>query len=273
MFSLVQRKSSIIPTLKSDIARLNKQVEYLNVALDALLNYKMTDIPFEQLIEKWPVAVAEDLICNTSAEDLRIRAENILNYFVADSITGKKVYIIPSDEQMYHCCVDRQVVSMPCDNDKHPELSGQYDAIVLYDCLDYLINPELYIANLKNHLVDGGKVYIRFHPWCSRSGTHLYKSINKAYFHLVFSPDEIQSIFGQKVDFTYPVTRPIETYDKWVSGYKVLHKNVVCDDIEDFFYSDDKIIKRICSHYETFNGLLLPSEHLSVLFVDYVLQK
>ena len=38
---------------------------------------------------------------------------------------------------------------------------------------------------------ENSRLFVRFHPYTSRNGTHLGNQINKAYIHLIFSDDEL----------------------------------------------------------------------------------
>jgi hypothetical protein len=76
--------------------------------------------------------------------------------------------------------------------------------VFLYDVLDHAIDAEqAYIKEAHRCLAPNGTVYVRCHPWTSKHATHLYKQgINKAYFHLFLTWDEIRGVDQSRSDFS-----------------------------------------------------------------------
>jgi hypothetical protein len=90
---------------------------------------------------------------------------------------------------------------------------------------------------LRDVLTPNGKIFIRTHPWTARHGGHSYEHINKAFIHLVFTPDELfQS--GVKPDHNLKIVRPMATYEKWFveAGLKITDRNIQAEPVEPFFH-------------------------------------
>lgn len=264
VFNLLRTKSTALSDHVKSLQKIKTDISFLNCIVEELVQFKPTDIEISELVKNWPIAIYEDLICRPGDE--LIKAQQILNLFVADSVKNKDVMALGEyKKELTQICLEQGAASV--------NETDQYDMIIAYDTFDYRSIP-ITIDSYKNKLKDNGKLYVRFHPWCSRTGGRTHTDLNMAWVHLVFTPQEMFDIFGYVPNNNvFPIFKPLEEYTKVVSNFKVLHHNVVREDIEDFFYKDTKIIKRINSHYDKFDGLVLPSEHLSILYVDYVLGK
>ncbi len=264
IFNLMQNKMFLLKEYSSKLKDMNQNIEFLNTIISELANVPCESKPLDELIKNWPIAIHDDFICRPGDE--LIKAESIMNFFVVDSVKDKDVLVLGDlKKELSEICIKQGAKSV--NND------CLYDMIIAYDVFDYRAIP-ISIDGYKSKLKDDGKMYVRFHPWCSRTGGRLHQDLNLAWAHLVFSPQELFDIFHYTTTKSvFPVLKPIEEYDKIVAAFKVIHKNVVREDIEDFFYRDSYIIKRICSHYDKFDGLILPVEHLSILYVDMILGK
>jgi 2-polyprenyl-3-methyl-5-hydroxy-6-metoxy-1,4-benzoquinol methylase len=159
---------------------------------------------------------------------------------------------------------------------------ASYDAVLLYDVLDHLKDEDEAVSVLKNIrdvLDDKGKIFVRCHPWCSRHGTHLYQSINRAYLHLCLDEENITKL-GYKFLPTIKIIHPLQTYDRWFQAAE-LHTvswNVVREQVEPFFHQPPiaALIKKNWkdSPEETLaKGHHYPSWQMEQQFVDYVLVK
>ena len=159
---------------------------------------------------------------------------------------------------------------------------GPYDVILLYDVLDHIIDedPQTIKESIYGVLKDNGKVHIRCHPWCSKHGTHAYKSLNKAYIHLFFSPEDLAGM-GIRTIPTRKIIHPITTYDDWFSkaGFKKIESNVLRDNVEPFFEQEDVLCKIIKDHWKDSyeerlsSGKVFPRFQLEASFLDFVLSK
>lgn len=260
----MQNKMVLLKEQFAKLKDLNQNLEFLNTIICELNNISYESKSIDDLIKSWPIAIHDDFICRPGDE--LVKASSIMNLFVVDSVKNKDVLVLGDlKKELSSICIEQGVKSVNED--------VLYDMIIAYDVFDYRSVP-ISIDGYKSKLKDDGKMYVRFHPWCSRTGGRLHPDLNLAWAHLVFSPQELFDIFGfTVVKHVFPILKPVEEYDKIVAAFKVIHKNIVREDIEDFFYKDSYIIKRICSHYDKFEGLLLPSEYMSVLYVDYILQK
>ena len=152
--------------------------------------------------------------------------------------------------------------------------NGPYDVIILFDVIDHLEgeSPTQVLSKLKSILSPTGKIYMRCHPFTSRHATHLYHDINKAYVHLVFTPEELKSLvpnskFEEK---NLGVTYPIRTYDNYIgeAGLKIVNRRDVKETPEEFF-KIPKIAERIKKNT---NMSEFPEFQMSLQFLDYKLE-
>jgi 2-polyprenyl-3-methyl-5-hydroxy-6-metoxy-1,4-benzoquinol methylase len=247
--------------------------------------------------DKWPAAVHQNLICNPdSEEDKTERARGILELMIEEDLKGLKFLDIGCGEG--HCAPIAQEMGaglsvgydikandhwnlvgkdnvVLTDNYDTVTQHGPYDEILLFDVLDHVeqTDPTTLLTKAKSILKDNGKIYIRCHPWTSRHATHLYHDLNKAYLHLVFTPEELKQIVpAAKYELSnIHVTRPIATYENMIkaAGLKVVHRRDITESAEPFFKTPtiaDRILKST-------NFTEFPSFQLSLQFLDFVLQK
>jgi 2-polyprenyl-3-methyl-5-hydroxy-6-metoxy-1,4-benzoquinol methylase len=247
---------------------------------------------------KWPEAVNPNLICNpNSSDDKMERGRGILEMFIEEDLKGLKF--------LDYGCGEGQCTSIATDlntgvsvgydikaNDywsNYPQKEnlfyltdfekvkekGPYDVILLYDVIDHLVGEEpiAVLSKLNSILSPNGKIYMRTHPFVSRHGTHLYHDINKAYIHLVFTPDELKELIptSKYSEPSIGVTAPIMTYDSFIngSGLKILNKRDITEKVEPFF-KIPKIAERIMKNLQKNN---FPEFQMSLQFIDYVLAK
>jgi hypothetical protein len=125
-------------------------------------------------------------------------------------------------------------------------------------------------------LADGGKIYIRHHPWVSRHGGHVYKKLNKAFVHLVFTEDELRSM-GIELEHNIKVVYPMSTYDSWLddSGLKKSNEpELDKQEVEPFFKENPIVKNRILKSFDKEKlGSDFPEFQMSQCFWDYVLEK
>jgi 2-polyprenyl-3-methyl-5-hydroxy-6-metoxy-1,4-benzoquinol methylase len=149
---------------------------------------------------------------------------------------------------------------------------NSYDAIILYDVLDHTDSPVEVLKICKSLLRDDGEIYVRTHPFCSRHGGHAYKTLNKAFVHLVLTDEELLENYeitlpeGQRVFF------PLKSYGEFFqeAELEIKEKNVIKEPVEDFFKNKPAIKSRIMQKFQVQE---LPEFQMSISFIDYVLGK
>jgi cyclopropane fatty-acyl-phospholipid synthase-like methyltransferase len=153
--------------------------------------------------------------------------------------------------------------------------SGPYSVVILFDVLDHITgqDPASLLAMAKEVLADDGKIYLRTHPFTSRHATHLYHELNKAYVHLVFSQEELESLVpnSKYKESTIRVTRPVATYEGLIKSVdlKIESKRNTTEKVEQFF-KIPKISERIIKNtgFQEY-----PEFQMTLQFIDYVLTK
>ena len=91
-------------------------------------------------------------------------------------------------------------------------------------------------------------IFVRFHPWTSRDGGHLYDQLNKAFVHLVFTPDELAqmgvSVTEAGAKANQRIVRPLATYNGWINkaGLIVKERTAKTAEVEPFF---EELLPRI----------------------------
>lgn len=232
----------------------------------------------------WPLAVPENLISD-NAESQMARATNVL-YELVDDLSDKKFldfgcgkgYISDAAQRIF------KATSVGYDIKESPEWSQResqhficfntvkelapYDIILLHDVLDHVDNPKEILELCKDLKAPDGRIHVRFHPWASRTGANLHKSLNKAYLHLIFDDKELASLGVMSSEKTTKLDN-IAVYKEWIkeAGLMIKKESFVKRDVELFFTENAAILRRIKSNFEgTF-----PRELLEIQFVDYVL--
>jgi 2-polyprenyl-3-methyl-5-hydroxy-6-metoxy-1,4-benzoquinol methylase len=256
--------------------------------------------------DKWPEAVNPNVIIDrSSSEDMFSRAENILDLMdvmLASNLSNKKFLDFGCGQgHIARAAADRSTYSVGYDIDEEGwehfeetprfmltndlqvvKSKGPYDAILLYDVLDHIVeeDPIDILKFLNGVLTPTGRIYVRCHPWCSKSGTHVYHQINKAWIHMFFSDEEIVEMGGKPIP-TLKITHPIATYANWFEkgGFKRHSENIKREQVESFFTSEDILIKTVKEHWKNSieerlaSGKEYPKFQLEQTFLDFVLVK
>lgn len=127
-----------------------------------------------------------------------------------------------------------------------------YDYILAYDVFDHMIDEDIpeKLKNLASLLSHDGRISIRFHPWISRHGTHLYKYINKAFLHLLFDNEQLEKA-GFHQEKIHKVIHPMWSYKGWVdkAGLKIQKENKTLEPVEDFFLKNEIFKEKINKHF------------------------
>jgi 2-polyprenyl-3-methyl-5-hydroxy-6-metoxy-1,4-benzoquinol methylase len=270
----------------------------LVVDLDTFCEFELLKGIIES--EEWPGAVYGVQIADENSEkDKDERAEGIMD-IVLPPLQGKRFLDFGCGEGHVAARASKlATVSVGYDITRNPRSSfdwekdsdnlllttdfesvrsgGPYDIILLYDVLDHAHNstPQEILSSAASVLADGGKIYLRNHPWCSRHGGHAYRKINKAFVHLVFDEDELRSM-GIEVESNMHVTRPVATYNAWIEGAGLKNStdpDFDLQDVEPFFKENPLVAKRILKAFDIKEWGDTPSWQMSQCFVDFVLEK
>jgi 2-polyprenyl-3-methyl-5-hydroxy-6-metoxy-1,4-benzoquinol methylase len=240
--------------------------------------------------EAWPNAVAKELICDDNNEQDKFdRATGIVNVFISELVENKKFldFGCGFGHVPFSAHINKAKVSVGYDISDNFSVNeqqnlvltnnwqkvidnGPYDIITMFDVMDHLIDetPVNVLLNLKTVLSPNGKLYVRYHPFISRHGSHLYKKINKAYLHLVFTPEEIKAMIPDYVpESSPPVVQPLKIYSTIpvLSGLKIEKEYITRTPVENFF-KHGEIAKRIVEN----TGMPMFSEQdLCIEFIDH----
>jgi 2-polyprenyl-3-methyl-5-hydroxy-6-metoxy-1,4-benzoquinol methylase len=188
------------------------------------------------------------------------RAKSIIGYDITkheswDRLESKKVRFT----------TDRQEI----------EKGAPYGFIMAYDVFDHLVGEDQVDAMKWLHklLADDGKIFVRFHPWTSRHGSHSYETTNKAYIHLALTPDELAKEDIQTESVTR-LNKPLATYESWANQAQlsVAKRKVHTEEVESFFAGP--LLERIVN--VTWGGNVDKSTALKIMtnqFIDMTLKK
>jgi len=255
---------------------------------------------------QWPAAVESYLICNNNSEqDKQDRAEGILDLIIdvhleklgfLDFGCGEGHVVNRTMIQNPRMSVGYDIAESETWSKWKPDprmlftsswddvvKNGPYNVVLAYDVLDHIEGDnEIAVIDtlkkIKSIMAPNAKLFARCHPWCSRHGTHLYHQINKAYAHLVFTPQELEQL-GYKGMWTRKIIHPLMTYMSWFqkAGLRFQRKEqVVKSDIEKFFTQTPLVAKRIKANWkdspdkELREGRKFPFQ-LEFQFADFVL--
>lgn len=237
------------------------------------------------LSNQWPEAVPEFLICGDNEEERIMRGEGILDYIefnlkdktVCDFGCGEAHLAIVAAKHAKKVVGYDIKESGPIEWTAHENLTltsscnellvhAPFDYVIVYDVLDHCSNPQDVLLQIKAITHSKSKVFIRFHSWMSRHATHLYRHLNKAWIHLIFTPEELEKM-GLKSEFVYPYFYPIDQQNKWIKsiGFKV-EKSEISKTIVEPFFSYPKIMERL--PLNKFDNKL-PIWQMSQSFNDY----
>lgn len=287
--------------IKEVEAKIDNIVVELNALKSSLNESEIPEEPsdFEALkavlqTERWPVAVNPTLICDPNNDEEKTeRGRGVISFMIDEDLKDRKFLDMGCSEgQMVFAAAEHNpIIAVGYDtkaNEKWKEhanvlltnnfdevkLNGPYDAILMFEVLDHIENetPVDFLKKAHSVLADNGKIYLRCHPFTSRHATHLYRDLNKAWIHLVFTPEELAQIVpNAKTEPNIGVSRPIARYKQFFeeAGFKIENKKEITDIVEPFFKTP-KIAERIM---KTVGFGSFPDYQMSLSFVDYVLTK
>lgn len=253
--------------------------------------------------DQWPNAVNRHLICDPNNEQDKLgRGRGVLELMVEEDLKnikfldygcgeGQTAYVAADLEATLSVGFDRKNYDI-WNNYKKDNLkftttwqevadNGPYDVILIFDVIDHLVGekPSETLTRAKDVLKPGGKIYVRTHPFTSRHAPHAYNDLNKAFVHLVFTPEELKQItkFSQSkyVEPTLPVVFPLKTYKELIGsvGLKIIDQRELKETVEPFFKTP-MISQRIIKNVAALGGSeKFPDFQMSLQFVDFVVGK
>jgi 2-polyprenyl-3-methyl-5-hydroxy-6-metoxy-1,4-benzoquinol methylase len=248
--------------------------------------------------DKWPEAVNPNLICDPASDTDKLeRGRGIIELMIEEDLKGLKFLDYGCGEGHTPFLATEYSTEMSVgydpkrqdqwtkfeakpnflltDNFEEIQQHAPYDIIVLFDVIDHVKaeSPEALLGKVKSLLKDDGKVYMRCHPLTSRHATHLYHELNKAFVHLVFTPEEIQQLVpnAKYVEESIGVKYPLRTYHGYLDavGLNSVNRRDITEKVEPFF-KIPKIAERIIQQG---NFSEFPEFQMSLQFVDFVLKK
>jgi cyclopropane fatty-acyl-phospholipid synthase-like methyltransferase len=281
--------------------------KYIAFGKSEFKKFDSSSLEFESLKEllfsdEWPQAVFSSQIADENSEDdKKERAEGIADILLP-SLDGKKFLDFGCGEgHVADYCSKLAELSVGYDIEKNSKSKfdwekvdqsfilttnfdlvrskGPYDIILLYDVLDHVKKESMreVLEKAKSVLAEDGKMYLRCHPWSGRHGGHVYKKINKAFVHLVFTEKELRDI-GVEVEANQKVIFPLATYSKAIgeAGLTTVEEQEIdFQEVEPFFSKNDMVKKRILDVFEIkqWGKDEKPAFQMSQCFVDYILAK
>lgn len=246
--------------------------------------------------EMWPEAVLEFQIADEdSEEDKSDRAEGIVDILIEEDLEGKKFLDFGCGEghapkyasEEASLSVGYDLVQtgklnwessdeyfLTTDFDKVQE-KGPFDVVLIYDVLDHAEDPVDALNKVASVLKEGGKVYLRCHPWCGRHGSHLYRKINKAFVHLVLNEEELKEL-GCELEYNKEIIYPLRDYGNIIdnSNLKSIKNEIEEQSVEEFFKENDFVRNRLLAVWDKDNWEeSCPEFQMKQCFLDYVLEK
>ncbi len=239
--------------------------------------------------EDWPAAVDLNLVCDESNEKDKLeRAESIVTLILDNIHYGKKALDFGCGEGHVVDFMSRHGAEFAIGYDINNkfgnfekaklttnwdvvEKNGPYDLINVYDVLDHIeqINQIEALILLKSVLAENGKIYVRYHPFMSRHGGHIYKNLNKAFAHLFLDEDEIKkTIPSNNITFTHAITFPQTSYKHFatVANLKTESSTNTTKKVEEYFM--DSFLQ---NYLQTkLNISRFPAHSMSIEFIDKV---
>ena len=246
--------------------------------------------------DDWPEAVDQKMIIPSEGKaekqfralqiagliKLSMFGKIVLDYgcgegYNANETASSALKVIGYDSKQCPHWADRSKDNLILTNNKATVIEhAKFDIIILYDVLDHLTadNPSELMQWLSSILSENGVIFVRTHPWSSRTGGHLYESSNKAFLHLALTTDEIIKAGLKIKEPNLKIIRPLAAYEQWFkdAGLKIDDKRIKTNQIEGFFSGPimDRIIKI------NWNGKIEPDTARRIManhFIDYYLSK
>jgi ubiquinone/menaquinone biosynthesis C-methylase UbiE len=250
---------------------------------------EFTDLRLLSRSDSWPEAVPQEYMCSDdNNEEKFIRADGIIENFeiqakdlnFLDFGCGEGHVVVKLSETAkksigYDIKDQNWSLFNGTFSTKWEEIekNAPYDIILCNDVLDHtedILETLNRIQKVKTPQT--GKVFVRVHPWTSRHASHLYKQLNKAYLHLVFTDDELfkMGLVQQKIQ---KILEPIDYYKKAFreSGFTILKEDTINHQIENFFINNEKVKNKIKSHWPEKVLFQKIKKSLEIQFLDFTL--
>ena len=250
---LLKEQNRVIPAPKTDTEKLTE----------------ITNLRYLLKSNEWPEAVPPDLISLTE-EDQYNQAEGIVREYLNTTLIRNKFLNYGFNDKIKDIVAGTGATLFEHAEDLNFNSDELFDVILCYDVLDDVDNPVEVLKKLKSLKSEKGKIFVRFHPWTSRHGAKLYKTLNKAYVQLIFNEKELASV-GLINSPCVNKSFDLKIYDDWIkeAELNVVKKSTVTQDLESFFVSHNSILRRIKNNFHDKGKF--PDELLEVQFVDYIL--
>ena len=293
----IQKMCSDVMSQIEKLPPTNQEVKQQNVQVVSDLGQQVPLSPhlaaIKTLIDSqdWPAAVPPQLICDDNNEQDKFnRAKGIVSVYLDELVENKKVLDFGTGEGHLPLAVKLANSSVAVGYDIYDKFAvgndsglvltsdwqkvmqnGPYDIITMFDVADHLVNETIVnvLLNLKSVLAPGGKIYVRYHPFISRHGGHLYKKLNKAFVHLVLSSEEIKQIIPDYIPDKFTgIVDPVRIYSSLpaMAGLIIQKENIQQHDVEPYF-EQSILLQRILENtgYNSF-----PRDQMKIEFVDHV---
>lgn len=266
-------------------------------AHDALTEF--TELRMLAKSSAWPNAVPQDMICGDDDDSKFSRAAGIVHDFIKTDLTNKSFLDFGCGEgHIPHLIANLLGSKKVCGFDINPQHwdklkplpnltlttnyndiknLGPFDVILLNDVIDHAEDPLNVLEQVREvKEPQTGKIFMRCHPWTSRTGTHLYKELNRAYLHLAFEEKELLNVMGLRGLFTNKIIDPLPTYRNAIknAGFTILQEDIIRHPVELFFTTKNFILRRIQENFAKKDPKFateFPRDILEIQFVDYVL--
>jgi len=242
-------------------------------------------------IDCWPEAVGPYLVGKKASDEDQVnRANSVLDMMVDRSMEGKAFLDFGCGEGWITQEVVKRGVSEALGYDikvdaKWGEKEGakftnefstmphqHFDFVMLYDVLDHCEDPVDVMAKVRTVLKPEGTVFVRCHPWTSRHATHLYKQgLNRAYWHMFLSWDELKEEIKDEPMFTRPEKDPVSAYRWWFNSFSIEKERLIQEDVSEFFLVSafkELLASEQQMSLEEVDGLL---SRMRIQFADYVI--
>lgn len=273
--SNLEKESTSVVSEQPNVSILNEDKPDKSSELNNLFNLLNST--------NWPEAVSEFLICSDSDDGKNERAEGILDY-IGETIQNKTIldfgcgegHVATKAAETAKKVIGYDIAQtgtlpwgelLTTDFSKVQE-NGPYDIIIMYDVLDHCKDPVAALKQIFSVCDSQTKIFVRCHSWMSRHGSHLYKQLNKAWAHLIFTEDELSSL-GIKTEFIQKTYFPLQAQKEWFEGggLRIIKSDIIKSIIEPFFRKKE-LSERLTKQFDG----KFPEWQISQLFNDYVLQ-